>query len=308
MNQSKFSLADLLILLGALGFGLFCFLSLNFLSLGKTGPSLFWAAMLALILGGFALGAKLLKKTSRKFKTCFIWEVILLALFGGVALFAIFPFSHYFAVSNQKDEIQKKVSDNITQAENMFAKYERYAEDRESSYRDKLHRVVAAKYTQPGEYANYFEHGVDDNMQIENKMFTLHADLYPSNYEDMKKGSTEWLINAKNAVAYWYSISIVDVVNDVEKNSKNWLAKLTEFSTVRAQGEQTQDFTYALSFDDIKRYFTTPGTPTWLSAVLAVLAYVLMLLSYLITRRSTKTTICTKPSKGEFDIHFNSLK
>ena len=69
MSQSKFSLADLLTVLGTLGFGFFCFLSLNFKTLGDTTTSIIWAVTISLILGGLAFGVKLLKRTSRNFKT-----------------------------------------------------------------------------------------------------------------------------------------------------------------------------------------------------------------------------------------------
>ena len=69
MSQSKFSLADLLTVLGTLGFGFFCFLSLNFLTLGESTLSIIWAVLISFILGGLALGVKLLIRTSRNVNT-----------------------------------------------------------------------------------------------------------------------------------------------------------------------------------------------------------------------------------------------
>jgi cytochrome bd-type quinol oxidase subunit 2 len=119
MNQSKFSLADLLTVLGTLGFGFLCFLSLNFLTLGNTQLSVTAATVIGFVLGGLAFGTKLLKRTTRKFKTCIIWERVLLFLFVITAFMAVFPFSHYFAVSAQKVKIQQKISSNITIADGM---------------------------------------------------------------------------------------------------------------------------------------------------------------------------------------------
>ncbi len=115
MSQSKFSLADLLTILGALIFGFICFLSVNFLTLGDTTLSIIWAVIISLILGGLAFGVKLVKRTSRNFKTYIIWEWLLIFLFLVVAFFAnISVFSHYFVVTAQKEAIQKKVVSNIT--------------------------------------------------------------------------------------------------------------------------------------------------------------------------------------------------
>lgn len=307
MDQSKFSLADVLTLLAALAFGFVCFLGTNFFTLGNTSQSIILAVIIAILLSGTALGAKLLKRTSRNFKTGFVWEMILLVLFTGLTVFfAYSPFPHYFVVSGQKTEIQSKLTASIAQAESMFEEYEHYAENRESLYKSKLRSVAVAKSINPSEYTEYgFENnGVTDEKQIENKMFTVHADLFPSNFEEMKKNNSAWLADSKNIVDQWKPIGIVGVVNAVEQNSKDWLEQLKQLSSIREKGEQTEDFTYNLSFDDIKKYFTTLGMPSGLSLGLSVVAYLLMSLSYWISKRNTKTIIGKANKKGDFDIEF----
>jgi hypothetical protein len=80
----------------------------------------------------------------------------------------------------------------------------------------------------------------------------------------------------------------VGVVNDVEKNSNDWLNTLVTLSQVREMSEQASDFEHSLSFDDVKTHFTKFHNPTPLSAGLATLAYLLMLLSWFVTKRSTR--------------------
>ena len=307
MNQSKFSLADVLTVLAAIVFGFVSFLGANFLNINNdkvwgmshTAGCVAMAIFIAVLLFGTACGAKVLKRTTRNFKTCFVWEVILLVLF---VLFAVFfaskssPFPHYFAVTEQKAEINSKLQTSIVQAENMFAAYETYADNRENLYKNKLRGVVAAKNINPTEYAEYgFEHNsVSDASQIETKMFTVHADLFPTNYSEtianngIKEVATSWLQDAKNTTNSWKPIGIVSVVNDIEKNSNEWLTTLVSLSQIREQGEQATDFEYLLSFDDAKMHFTKLGTPTGLAIGLAVLAYVLMLLPWIFSRRSSK--------------------
>ncbi|MDR0726015.1 MAG: hypothetical protein LBF59_08435 [Prevotellaceae bacterium] len=291
MYQSKFSLADVLTVLAALAFGYVCFLSANFFTLGDTQQSVIMSIIIAVLLGGLAFGAKLLKRTSRRFKTCFVCEMIMLVLFAGFAcLFAISPFPHYFSVSGKKIGIQAKLEVSINQAKNMFAEYEKYARTREELYKNRLQSAVAAKQVNPSNYAMYgFENNtVADKTQIENKMFSIHADLFPSNFTEMKRVDSIWLVKSWNTVKKWKPIGIVGVVNDVEQNSKEWLKQLIKLSAVRAKGEQTKDFSYALSFDDVKQYFTTLGNPTHISIGLAMLSYALMLLSWFVTKRHSK--------------------
>jgi hypothetical protein len=293
MNQSKLSLADVLTLLAALTFGFACFLGTNFYTLGNISQSLILAAIIAVLLCGTALGAKLLKRTSRNFKTCFIWEIILLGVFTLLlAFFSYSPFPHYFNVSAHKTEIRANLDKSIAQADKMFSEYEHYAENREKIYKSKLQSVANAKSVNPSEYTAYgFENnGVEDSKQIDNKMFTVHADLFPSNYEEMKRVDSQWLTNAKSTLnnGWAWNFGVVDVVNNIEQNSKDWLGTLVGLSKVREKGEQADDFEYSLSFDDTKKYFTALGKPTGLSFGLAVAAWVLMMLSWFVTKRHTR--------------------
>jgi len=319
MNQSKFSLADVLAMLAALAFGFVCFMGANFLNINNdkvwgmphTIGCIVMALIIALLLFGTAFGAKILKRTSRNFKTCFLWEVVLLILF---MLFAVFfatkasPFPHYFTVTAQKSEINSKLKTSITQAGNMFVEYEAYAGSRENLYENTLKRVAGSQKGDPKAYTDFgfvVNSGIPDALQIKTKMFTVHADLFPTNYSDTIAGSgikevaSKWLQDAKNTTSSWKPIGIVGVVNDVEKNSNDWLNTLVTLSQIREQGEKTADFEYPLSFDDVKTQLITLGNPTPLSIGLAVLAYLLMLLSWFVTKRDSRSTGSSKTATYE---------
>jgi len=294
MKTSKFSLADLLTVLGALVFFFFCFLSFNFLSLGETIQSILWAMILALTIGGISFGVKVLKITSRNFKTCIIWEWILLLLFAGSAFFSVIPFSHYFAVLEQKSEIQKKVADNIEEAKGMFTDYENYAKNRENIYKSHLTSVVTSKIVKPSEYRDYgFVDGTNDSIQVENKMFTLHAQLFPSNYEGkdgLKQVATNWLANAKKTLeSTWaFTFGIVEVIKKLQTNVNEWKKDLKNYSLFRAKGESANDFDFPVNLNDVTGKFTKLSSPSTISIAYAIGLYLLMLLSYFVSKRSTK--------------------
>lgn len=310
MKQSKFSLADVLTALTALAFGFVCFLGTNFSTLGETSRSLIHSLVIFGLLSGTALGAKLFKRTNRNFKTYFILEILMLVLFTGFMIFIAYaPFHHYFVVSGQKLEIQKKLRTSITQSENMFSKYEVYAKNREDLYRNKLQSVASSKRINPGEYSKYgFVTSVlTDDFQINNKIFTLHSDLFPSNYIDtlghkgIKDVATAWLKKANNTTNSWKPIGIVSVAMDVEQNSKNWLSHLVSLSNKSQPGENAPAFKYPLSFDDVKTEFTKIGKQTPLSIGLAFVSSLLMLLSWFVTSRSTKSPGATEIMKQFFN-------
>jgi len=300
MNQSKFSLADVLTILTALGFGFICFLGTNFYTLGNVPKSITVALIITILLFSTAFGAKILKRTSINFKTCFIWEIALLIVFTLLFVFFTYmPFSHYFTVSAKKSEIVSKVQTSITQAESMFPAYELYAAKRITRYESMLKSVIRAKIPHPTNYRNYgFANGnVSDEIKLTHKMGTMNANLFPTNYSDtttqkgIKEVATNWLLQAKEATESWKPIGITNVVVDIETKSNEWLSILVEISKSRERCEESIDFPYddlPESFDHIKQHFTTVEKPSGTSLFFAFLMWVLMMLSWFVTKRHTK--------------------
>jgi ABC-type multidrug transport system fused ATPase/permease subunit len=307
MNQSKFSLADVLSVLAALVFGFVCFMGANFMNINNdkvwgmphTAGCIAMAVVCSGLLFTTAFGAKFLKRTSSNFKSSFVLEVILLILF---VLFAVFfaskysPFPHFFTVLAQKSEIISKLQRSISQAENMFAAYESYADNRVNLYETNLKSDVAIG--NPNKLRSYgFDYnGPPFEKQIESKKFKLDSDLFPANYSNttanngIKEEATAWLQDANSP---WKPIGIVSVVCEIDKNSSKWLNTLVTLSQVLGQGEQSiegYEFSYSLnSFDDIKIHFTKLYSPTPLAIGFAGLVYLLMLLAWIVTKRSTKS-------------------
>ncbi|GAA3623207.1 hypothetical protein [Flavivirga jejuensis] len=290
MDQSKFSLADLFTVLGALIFGYICFLSINLFSYGNLTFSIMLAFGFFLVLGGLAFWAKWTKRTNYPSKFKRITEWVLLFVFVITAVISLRAYSHYFELYNNKEVITSQVITNIEQVENMFVEYEDYSNNRLMLYERRLNSVVRNKQVNPREYVTYgFEEGTDDSIQIENKMFTLNTQVYPSNYKEMKQIDSIWLASSKNKVEEWKSIGIVTVLKTLEVSLRNSKTALVEFSTFRAPGEKTDNFAFPMVFNDVSDQIQTLQTPsTVLSFGSAIVLYLLMLFSYFVTKRSTK--------------------
>ena len=289
--QSRFSIADLLILLAAIIFGYFSFLSFNFQTLGNNfNGNIIKAVVITVILAVLAFGIKMAKQTNRKFKTFLLVEIVLFIVFTVlIAIFTKTSFSHYFNVVENKKEIQSDLENEIKQAKNMFVAYEKYANHRISNYEEKLKNVVRAKRSKSNDYNAYgFTKNISDEKQIDNMMFAIKADLFPSNYQNIKKVSTEWLDESNEVISKWKSVGVVNIVNTVNTKSNDWLNDLAILSTVREKNEKAEDFDYTLSFKSIKGQFKEKKQPNNKSIGISFLLYILMLLSWMITRRSTK--------------------
>jgi hypothetical protein len=295
LKQIKFSLAVVINLLAALTFGYFCFLGANFYTLGDKGKSITLAVIITLLLIGTSLGAKLLKQTHSNFKNRFIWEIILLVLFTVlIGYFTFFPFSHYFSVSENETQIKSKLNSSITQAENMYVEYEKYVNKRKYDYKNNLESAVLSKVSGVSDLdfncLDFKLNSLPYPRQIQRKIRKIGFDLLPSSFIAMKRDNSKWLSNSKINIDKWKPIGIVDFINNIENNSNNWKSDLINISKIRetCEGDNIEDFKYNLTTNEVKTYFTKLGNPTSLSAVYTIFVYVLMLLSWIFTSRSTR--------------------
>ncbi len=287
MNKSKFSLADVLSVLSAISYGFICFLSLDFLSVGEVEKSILVAVVITLILGGFALGAALFKRTARNFKIHIICEWIFLCLFVVMAVCTLmWPFSHFFAVTAQKEDIQQTLKSNVSQAEKLYEAYEKYSKNRLNIYENRLNSVVAGKKNAPAEYEKYgFENGVGDDKQLKHKMFELKNQLFPSNYEDVKNANLDWIKKSESIIDGWKPIGLVNVARDLENNLKSWQNDLVQASQGRMDGEEAEDFKCSISFDDATNMMIKSTKPTLGSVLCGIGLCFLMIVSYLVSKR-----------------------
>jgi hypothetical protein len=312
--QQKFTLADVITLLTAISFGFVCFLGINFYTLGNTQESIIFSAIITIVLFGTAYLAKRLKRTTGNFQANFIFEIIVLVIFICFTFFvALKPFSHYFTVTSNKTDIQNKLNQSISQAQNMFNAYENYADNRKNNFQKYLESVVANQFINPNLYDSlgFGKSGVTDEKQIQTMVATMDSDLFPLNYSDtrdnngIKQVATNWLGDGKSNINDWKPIGVVKVVAEVEKNSEEWRDELVDLSKITPFGEPNpMEFNYELSFGDAKEHLEKVSESSYFSIGLATLACLLMLFSYFITKRDSKSPICKQTARGNYDVEY----
>lgn len=290
MQPSKFSLADTLNLLACLGFGFVCFLGFHFKTLGDTEQSIVQASVIALALFLPAYLARRMKIISKNFRTGLVMEILFLLLFLAVAVFAIGPFSHYCNVSLDKATIQAETQANVDSAKAMFDDYEKYVTRRIALYENDLESAAFNQGLDPNAYADFgFVDQVADSTQIQTMLTVMDSKLYPTTYDTTKSTATNWLDASASTIAGWKPIGMVHVVQDMEANANQWMNELAGYSAWRAQNEQgAQDWTYTLAFGDLRQRFTAPDGQDPLAPVFALGLSLLMVLSYLVSKRHSK--------------------
>ena len=292
MKQSNFTLGFIITLLSSLSFGFICFLGSIFLSFGNLNQSIIEGTAVSALLCFTALGAARLKRTKKNFKSSRVWEILLLILFTGLTtVFTWFIFPHYFVVNEQSVVIQKQLNASLTESKNMFSAYENYANSRQRDYKTVLQSVVLSYQTGIGseDYLRYrFDlDGPSKVMQIKSKIRMMNLELFPSSYEKLKKDDLKWIEEYQQIVKNWEKkpMGIIDVIKNIEKKANSSRKKLVAISGSRARRESTTDFYVSPISKDVKKYFTTKGTPTLFSLFLSVFLYSMMLLSWFTSKR-----------------------
>lgn len=292
MTQSKFSLADVITFSVALLYGFICFLGINFFTLGDIGQSALYGLVITLVLGLTAYLTKFFKLSKKNFQASFIAEMFFLLAFT-ILMFvsSYFIFPHFFVVTSQKTEIRTKLEVSISQADKMFGEYENYAANRKSRFESKLKGIAVLCKSQPEVCKQRFPPPIDPNLQIQNKLQKLEFELFPTNYTDIKQGAQSWYAKANRANDKWKPIGIVNVVNEVEKNTIAWANELNRISKkIEPDEESPPEFGFTPTTPDVKKYFKTLGSPTPLSIGLALIAYFLMLFSWMKSYRDSRGT------------------
>lgn len=310
MKESKFSLADVLTLIGAIIFGFIMFISYNFLTNGDQNGSikmaLIWTGVIAIL----AIAAKILKGTNNKFERRIWFEWACLISFFIIAGLSINKFSHAITVYSNKSKIQSDIDYNISEVENLFTSYESYVEKRKDDY---LSDLKLAKDNKIVDSATYHRFGFVDERpaaeQISNFMFMLDAELIPSNYEGqngIKNVSNKWLQEARATTqnTWAFAFGIMDVIEHLDKNANKWRRDFIELSEMRMDNETAVDFVYDFDFKDVsKDVLSKQSKATIFGVIISLLLFFLMLLPYLITKRSNKSDVTLfKPTlKKEID-------
>ena len=84
-------------------------------------------------------------------------------------------------------------------------------------------------------------------------------------------------------------------MNTLKIEISSWNGQLKSYSSFRAKGETATDFDFPLSFDDVSGIFKQRTTPNPIALLIGFGLYLLMMLSYFITKRDTRS-----PLRGNF--------
>jgi hypothetical protein len=263
---------------------------------------------------GTSMIAIRLKRTNRNFKIRRIWEILFLFLFTAFTVcFTYFPFSHYFSVTNNEVEIQSKLSKNLGQVDKLYEDYQKYYEIQKVNQEGGLDSAIL-NFELDHDTSQFLEFGLiqktqDDDLSYDAQKRSFiekfKRDLFPRDFNEKRKKDSIYVENSRNIIYNWKykPIGIFEII----KNLENVIASTKEqLINLSKNGDHKIDsFAPVTSVGELKTLFETIGKPTITSLVLGFVVWVLMLLSYFTSNRSTKNRR-KKPSTKEFSITIDS--
>ena len=289
MKNIKFPLALVILVIVAMVFGLITFVGQNFLTGGDTGKSTITTIAYTAGLALLALIPRWLKQASSNYKTYIILEICSLVLFVGGTVFLARPFVHYFGVSADRARIQQSMETVLSESEEMYERYEKYADNRLRLYRNGL--ATAINQNRSGistkDYEMYgFTPGTSDTVQANEKEKILRENLYNSSYKTNKENNLKWLNATREALENWNPVKVSAITGKLGPAVTAWYNSLVDGSRFRAKGEEAEDFHYGLSLNSLNDLLTARRNPSIIGLLLAVVVALLMLLPYLSASRS----------------------
>lgn len=285
MSKIKFSLAAVFALIATAIFGWFFFLGINFLNKGDFQKSILMTLAVCLVLFLMVLVIKKIKSAKRNFQKNAIIELFLLLVYVMIAIITFVPFAHYFTVLSRKTEIKNKMDFGIDSVKKRFIDYKICADNSILLESGRLDIAILGKVPDPANYlaAGFTNNGIDDNVQKTTLLDNYKDDFLPAKYDTLKKYANNWLDDARSAFDKWKPISLMNVVNSIEKEANGWIAQIRGYNNKSASCIGGR-----FSFASVDKELTERSTPSLVPIIAGFGLFLVLLLPYFVANRSPR--------------------
>lgn len=229
--------------------------------------------------------SKASRYTGRKVKGQAVFGFLILISF----IVAAIPFSTFTHVLERKKQINESIMSVYQAAQSLDESYVQYANTRIANYQERLEMVSNGKRSNPSAYRECMEgaYGNTDDEKIANLSKSLKMTLLPDSTTAMQEKRSNWLQSVKDMTVL--NVMLPANIQKINDQVQHWTDNYKTLSSKIYQGEEAEAFTYpkfSNSLEDLTGFYTKLGTPTPLSIILAVVAWLIMLLPYFMTRTS----------------------
>lgn len=302
MNKTRFNFAAVFSIMVLLVYAFIAFMGLIYWKNGElTIPLLLTLGGVAVVL--LCLYVMCVGKESR-WRIGRVGEILFGIIILATFVLAAFPFTNFMKVIDKQDDIKGRIDTLFTSAKNLDSAYDNYANERISKYESSLKIISSGKNIRPSEYREVLAGaaGSSDDEKITNLSKSLKRQLLPENMDSIRAERMKWLESA-NKMSVW-NMLLPSNINEIANEVDNFVANYADVSRNIRKGEDALPFAYDNlnnNLGDLQQIYTNFSKPSVLSLIVSLVAFLIMLLPYIVAQRSLANATSKSSKKSQVD-------
>lgn len=287
MNKTRFNFAAVFSIMVLLIYAFIAFMGLIYWKNGElTIPLLLTLGGIAVVL--LCLYVMCISKESR-WRIGRAGELLFGIIIFATFVLAAFPFTNFMKVIDKQDDIKGRIDTLFTSAKNLDSAYDNYANERISKYESSLKIISSGKNIRPSEYREILAGagGISDDEKITNLSKSLKRQLLPENMDSIRAERMKWLESA-NKMSVW-NMLLPSNINEIASEVDNFVTNYADVSKSIRKGEDTLPFAYENlnnNLGELQQIYTKFTKPSALSLIVSLVAFLIMMLPYIVAQRS----------------------
>lgn len=302
MNKTRFNFAAVFSIMVLLVYAFIAFMGLIYWKNGElTIPLLLTLGGVAVVL--LCLYVMCVGKESR-WRIGRVGEILFGIIILATFVLAAFPFTNFMKVIDKQDDIKGRIDTLFTSAKNLDSAYDNYANERISKYESSLKIISSGKNIRPSEYREVLAGaaGNSDDEKIANLSKSLKRQLLPENMDTIRAERMKWLESA-NKMSVW-NMLLPSNINKIANEVDNFVSNYADVSKNIRKGEEANPFAYENlnnNLGELQQIYTKFSKPSVMSLIASLVAFLIMLLPYIVAQRSLANATSKSSKKTQVD-------
>lgn len=302
MNKTRFNFAAVFSIMVLLVYAFIAFMGLIYWKNGElTIPLLLTLGGVAVVL--LCLYVMCVGKESR-WRIGRVGEILFGIIILATFVLAAFPFTNFMKVIDKQDDIKGRIDTLFTSAKNLDSAYDNYANERTSKYESSLKIISSGKNIRPSEYREVLAGaaGNSDDEKIANLSKSLKRQLLPENMDTIRAERMKWLESA-NKMSVW-NMLLPSNINKIANEVDNFVSNYADVSKNIRKGEEANPFAYENlnnNLGELQQIYTKFSKPSVMSLIASLVAFLIMLLPYIVAQRSLANATSKSSKKTQVD-------
>lgn len=288
MEESKFNFATVIALVVLMVFAYFTFMGLVYLKAGSVIIAALMAVLLIIVVMA-CVQMMCMAKATRWKRIGMLGQGLFGTVIFLVLILASLPLTSFFNVVSSQKELQEKVTAVCDAACNIDAEYLKYVDQRVEDYRKNLNVIARGQNVKPSLYQETLgaAPGSTNEQKIEGLTRSLRASLMPDSITRVVNERHAW-VDRTRTIVVWNPLTAANLAA-VDKKVGGWADNYARLSATTYKGEEAQPFNNAAFESEVSALTSTYSkihAPSFLAILMSLICFAVMLLPYLITRKS----------------------